>query len=239
MNVGSKLFGLIFGVAVLIIMLLLFLSSPLVRIFGIEPIFQLDLKIEVSSLISTLTVLVLVWERLRESKDRALDSINENVLRALWGALNPNQDPYRLSVKEMEKSRDYLKRFGRFLGVISLHPIKWKRFDRFISLLEPFEENLKRIDELAEEELGETVEREKFLKRLDFEVLSPSQMDPKKEREYTRVALKLQKEQRKLIDDTKRLTKDLEKIRKEIYENLDKFLKENHLSILTHWRSLQ
>lgn len=235
MSVGSKLAGLIFGVAVLIVIILLFLSSSLLQIFDIDPIFELDLKIEVTSLISALAVLVLVWERLRESLAKSLESVNQNVLNSFWRRLNHDTNLYRLRKDEIEKTKDYLKRYGRFLGLISIHPLSWERIDRFISLLEQKEKNILQIENLAEKELKKIVDRENILKKLGFEPLWPSQRTPEFEEEYTRVAQKIQSEQRKLIDDTKKLVEDLKEVRKEIYENLDDFLKTNNLSILTHY----
>ena len=78
----------------------------------------------------------------------------------------------------------------------------------------------------------------KILKNLGFEPIDPSQYIPQKEKEYTRVALKLKKEQHILIDDTKRLLGDLKKVREEIYEDLDNFIKTNNLPHLKGWGAL-
>jgi len=235
-SVGSKLALLVFG--------LFSIGSFLIILFMIW--LHLHMGMELASLIAISSPLfaagfggaLFIWGKLRESLRKGLDSVNENALRSLWGASNPNMDPYRLSAKGIEKIRDYLRRYARFLGVIPLHPIEWKRIDRFISLLEPFEKNLKKIEELAMKEMGRWVGREQILIRLGFDFkISPSMSSPEQEKRLMMVVPKLLNEQAKLIDDTKQLVIDLEKIKKEIRENLDNFLKENHLSILVHWRT--
>lgn len=60
-------------------------------------------------------------------------------------------------------------------------------------------------------------------------------MTAEEEEKYTKAAQKLQNEHPELIDNTKKSFEELKTVRKEIYENLDNFVKENHLPILTHW----
>ncbi|MDH5461195.1 MAG: hypothetical protein OEZ29_01360 [Candidatus Bathyarchaeota archaeon] len=240
LSVGSKLALLIFGIMILMLVVLLLLTSnPFLQLFRMEPFLEIDPKIEVSSLISTVLVFLLVWERLTESLDRKLKFVHE-ILDGFYHRLRIVTNLFRIRADEIERVRNYLKRYGKFLTVIPLHPLKWKRIDKFISLLESFQRNIQQILELAEKEIDKKIEvglnGEKILKNLGFEPIDPSQYSPVKEEEYSRVAQKLLSEHLKLINVSLELLEDLKKVRKEIYGNLDDFIKTNNLPYLLSHR---
>ena len=239
MSVGSKLAGLIFGVAVLIVIILLILSSPLLQIFKMEPIFMLDLKIEVSSLISAIAILILVWERIRESLGKSLESIQRDALQGLYtGTLGFRFDQQLFYNKEdLKKTRDDLESYGRFLGLISLYPKKLpEKMDGFLSLHNVFSKNLQEIEVLAHEKVKVRVYRKWLWHYLGLEPVELSDIDEARKRECKEIAQTLQEQDPQLVNQTRYLHEKLKGMRKEIYEDLEHFFKINHLPDLLRYR---
>jgi len=232
LSVGSKLALLIFGLYTIVSFFIIWIGVYLYFNIEIEATFLMTLFSGI--LLGSFATTSVIWRTLRESLDKTLNHLHKSFLFDFYRRLGHDTHLFRISPNEIENARDHLKRYGKFLGAIRLHPIELKRMDEFIFLLEHFEKNIQKICNLAKKEIEgsrASVNREKILKNLGFEPLYPSQRDEEEDKEHSRVALKLQGEQPKLVDNTKRLLEDLKEKRKEIYRDLDNFMKTNNLAI--------
>ncbi len=239
MSVGSKLALLMFGLAVLLMAVLMLLSSPwpLLHLLGIEPFLEIVPKIEVSTLIASFAILLLLWERLRESQRSSLKAIHERVLFDLSKRLSSDFNLFRMQASTIRGARDDLERYGKFLGIISLHPLKSKRIDNFIKNLETFEKNIKQIVKLGKENMGRYagVTIEKILKTLGFEPIDPQAMSIAEKKRYDRMAQELDTEHHALIVHTQQLLGLLKALRKLIHDDLESFFRTNNLPDLVRW----
>jgi hypothetical protein len=105
------------------------------------------------------------------------------------------------------------------------------RIDEFLSLHGTLYENLQQISELAEKKLGNTFSKETLWHHLGFDPVSYSRPSSEEEKRYVETAQLIVKEQPKLIDRTKNLHEKLKRIRKQIYEKIEDFLKSNNLRL--------
>lgn len=219
LSLGVKLALLILGLPIVILLSLSFGAFYLYRI-----------EIDVTALVSAVLVILLVWERLRDSLSKNLEYLHKNVLFKLFSGFRHEYGLFSLHAqKEIKSLRLDLGRYGRFIGIIPLYPGKLlERIDEFLSLHDSFYGNLQKISDLAEIKMSSIWT---FCHHLGFEYVYYSDPNPKREKEYIGKAEKLLKQQLKLVNETKNLHENLKKTQKQIYEKLEDFLKSNNLRL--------
>jgi len=232
MSIDSQLAFLIMGLPLFI---LLSLGFGAYFVYGIDPEF-------ISAVISTVLVILLVWERLRGSLNRDLEYLHKNVLYKLYGAFGyrdylfytmENSKHYAMDI---QNRRNDLKRHGRFLGFILLYPPDLlTRLDEYLLLHITFYRKFQKIRDLAGKklEIPLTERREAGIlwQRFGFESETPSGFDIDQEKPYKEAAEKLLKEQILLIAEARTLHETLKEEAKQIHEKLEVFFKRNNLRL--------
>ena len=189
-------------------------------------------SIEVSALLSAILVFLLVWERLRDSLSKKLEYLHKNYLFKLYQALKPSI--LQIWQNEVKRIRPDLESYGRFMG-ISLYPRDLlKKIDRFLISYDKLSNELDEIDLIGEKSFT-PFDRELWHHLLGIKHLTEAGLQP-----YTRLPVfklyadktrKVGKEQAELIEEIKKLLEEGEKMRIEIFERLEDFLKSNNLRL--------
>ena|GEM_PF-3309958 len=226
LSLGAKL-----ALLVLVFPLLLISTLFVVVIYQFRASLEASLVLEViSALFSAVLVDLLVWERLRDSLSKNLKYLHKNVLFKLYSEFR-GYDLYH-SKDDIRKARIDLERYGRFIGVIPLYPRKiLERIDELLSLHDTYYGNLQKISVLAEKKLGKSLDKATLWQYLGFEPVGWSKPSPEIEMQYQETAHLLAKEQAKLVNETKNLHKEIEKMRKQVFDKLEDFLKSNNLRL--------
>lgn len=176
-----------------------------------------------SSLVTSLTLLVLIWERLREFSIRKLDFLNRRALSpTLKIAAQSFQGYYWGQEETFRKATKLLKRRGKYLG-ITLYP------KRVVPLLESAAENMERFEEF--EKRFSALFAPNFLIRnlliaLDLQPRSNESIE--EIAKYKEMARSLKGEETKFVEVSKKLKELMEGIRGEIGD----FFEDNELEII-------
>lgn len=237
MNVGSKLAVLVWGIWALCLSLMIPIGAYLYYNTELELTFLITLFSGI--LIGSLVPTSVIWRTLRESKGKSLESIQREALQGLCtGSLGFGYDQYLFYNRDhIKKARDYLKSYGKFLGVILLYPKKLpEKMDEFLSLHNDFSKNLEKIEVLGKEKAKVSLSKEWLWHYLGLEPVELSEIGEDRKREHKEIAQILEGEERKLVNNTRILHEKLKGMRKEIYEDLENFFKINHLPDLLRYR---
>ena len=187
------------------------------------------LIIEASNILSSILVFLLVWERLRESLSKKLEYLDDNVFLNLYSKLQDDSSQV-FPQDEIRKARDDLKRHAGFVS-IALFPRKLlKKLDDFLSLHEAFCGKSQQLLGMGEMRLGKPVDRWKLLHYLGFDIWC-SESSQEEEKAYNEIAETIKKEQLSLVSDTKTLFDKAKTKRKQIFQELEEFLKCNNLRL--------
>ena len=110
------------------------------------------LSTAVSSLTSAILVILLVWERLRDSLSKKLEYLHKNFIFKLYSEFrNPNLFWFQDKVRELKLD---LNRYAKFLG-LKLYPKNlMKHILEFLILHREFFLRYKEIENLAMKQLG-------------------------------------------------------------------------------------
>jgi len=84
---------------------------------------------------------------------------------------------------------------------------------------------------LAEKKLEKSLDRGTLWHYLGFDPVSWSRHSSEEEKHHKEIAQFLVKEKSKLVNETKNLHEKIKKIRKQIYEKIEDFLKSNNLRL--------
>jgi hypothetical protein len=185
------------------------------------------LIIEASNLLSSILVFLLVWERLRDSLSKKLEYLDDNVFLDLFSKVQNN---LLWTQDEIKKARDDLKGHARFM-TISLFPRKLlKKLDEFLLLHGTFYGKLQQLLDIGSKKLGKEVNRWYLLHYLGFEIYS-SQPSPEEEKAYIELVKSMKEDQHSLVDETKTLFEKTKTKERQIFEELEEFLKCNNLRL--------
>lgn len=188
----------------------------------------------ISTLFSAVLVNLLVWERLRDSLSKKLEYLHKNYLLNLY--LTFKLTKYEISPEQVKRMRPDLERYGKFMGM-SLYPKELlKQIDEFLISQSEFDSSLQKFDEIAEK-YGFSSNNIRLDKRLlyhftgikpleDFGTIAQTSILEW----HSRIQL-IQKEQSQLIEEISGLSEKTEKVRKQIAEKLEDFLKSNSLRL--------
>jgi hypothetical protein len=191
--------------------------------------FNGNLAIEVASLIPSITFCFLVTERLRDSLSKKMDYLEDNIFLNLHSLFKNEIDLWYDKEEDIRLLRTDLERYGKFL-IIRLFPIKLlKKIDNFLLLYKKFYGNMEQILSIAKQK-SPSIEYDKLVLfyHLGFDVWY-SKPPEEKEKEIATIAESIEKDQ--LVSETKALYGKVKKMRQQIYEELEDFLKCNNLKL--------
>lgn len=225
MSVTTK-FGIIFLLAPFVILTSFFYAFHF--LYGITPDLFPDLA---PNLISTSVVLLLVWERLRGSLLKDLKWFHKYVLFKLYHKFQPKMDLYYIRKRDFERLRTDLEEYGRSMG-LHLYPGKLlEMIDKFLELNEDFSPKLEKIEEWGQKELLSHYSLLTFLHYLGIEPALYSSPSKPVEDAFRDVAQELIQKQPELINGAKDLLQKMRETRKQIYDLLEDFIKDNKLRL--------
>ena len=187
------------------------------------------LIIEASNLLSSILVFLLVWERLRDSLSKKMDYLEDNIFLDLHSLFRHDYDLWYDKEKEIKPLRTDLGRYGKFL-IIRLFPTKLlEKIDDFLLLYKKFLGNVEQIVGIVKQNLP-SIDYDKLalFHHLGFDVWY-SKPSEEKEKEIAIIAESIEKDQ--LVSETKALYDKVKRMREQIYEELEDFLKHNNLKL--------
>ena len=216
---------------------IVFLLPPLITIslmlggvhyfYGITPELFLDL---IPALISTAAVLLLVWERLRESLIKDLKWFHDNVLFKLYSEFSPYRELYHIQPKGFKKLRADLEEYGQSM-LLHLYPGDLpEMLDKFLGLNEDFSPKLEKIEDWATKELGSHYAFRKFLYYLGIESFHSYNSKPVEDA-HRDGAQELKQKQPEVVNGAIDLFQKMGETRAQIYNSLDDFIKDNKLRL--------
>lgn len=215
-------------------LLVLMLPISVLLLFDLAIFYFYESSVEVSSLIATVVVFLLVWERLRDSLSKKLEYFHKNYLSDLYEQFK--MGIFHFWQPTVERIKPNLKRYGRFLG-ISLCPRKLPdKVEWFLYFYEEFKVRLLKIDEIGEKSFEKGIFDEYIWHHvLGIKILVGSyltnHLNTPKFNLHEETADAVKKAQGKLLSETKEYLKELEEMKKEILETFEDFFKSNNLEI--------
>jgi hypothetical protein len=189
-----------------------------------------NLIIEASNILSSILVFLLVWERLRDSLSKKMDYLEDNIFLGLHSLFQNDYDLWFDKEKGIKSLRTDLGRYGRFL-VIRLFPTRLlEKIDYFLMLYRKFLGNVDQILGIVKQNFP-SIDidscRMLLFHHLGFDVWYSSS----KEAEIGIIAVVQSIEKDQVIGETKALYEKVKKMRKQIHEELQDFLKCNNLRL--------
>ena len=186
-------------------------------------------SIEVSALLSTILVVLLVWERFRDSLSKKLEYLHKSLLFKLFKAFQ--SDIFYLWQDEVKSLKPNLERYGKFMG-ISLYPRNLsKQIDQFLIYHIEFYGSLQKLNEVVEK-YGLSLERSLLYHFTGIKPLGGlGSFNPALVNAYQKRMPTVLKEQSQLIEEIKELLQKTEKMRKQVVKKLEDFLKSNNLRL--------
>jgi len=136
----------------------------------------------------------------------------------------------RLDPEAIKKNRDDVRRYGKFLGIISLYSGKaLEKTDKFISALKDFHGNLKEICDLTGIKMEQKTRMENLLYRYGLRPLTYSALGGEAEERKKVMVQKLHVEHTELVNDTKEKWEKLTEICEQIRNELEDFFRRSNL----------
>ena len=190
----------------------------------------------VSSLLSAIVVVLLVWERLRDSLFKKLEYLHEDFFRKLYMDFRDlklywNQD-------EIKRLRVDLDKYGKFMN-LSVYPRGFlNNLDEFLSVHSQFYERLEKIGELASGQWNSANYSSYRTAILDYLGLTDylglkqihrSQYPDEVEKKCKQIAQTIEKENHQLVTETKGFFEKTNELGSRIFRELEEFLKSNNL----------
>jgi hypothetical protein len=182
----------------------------------------------VSGFFSSLVINLLVWERLRESLSEKMKYLDENVFIGLYDELE-NGDLFSYQPQKSKRALDDLRKYGKFLIITSYPKNLIEQLETFVQLHSSFYEKKEQIFDIAKQ-LGanpcysRTLFRDMGIIRDVWETSAKEELDKSQS-----IAVSMQKENSKLIDENKAIFEKMGTERKRALELLENFLKTNNL----------
>lgn len=188
----------------------------------------------VSSLTSAILVILLVWERLRDSLSKKLEYLHKNFIFKLYYQFRSPSLFY--TQNDILLLRSDLDRYAKFLG-LRLYPRNLlKEIHEFLASHHEFFMRYQKIEELARERLHlkNPVELHGDLLQ-DYLGLIPSYRSPHytptEETLYEGLSQNITKENSLLMSETKEYLQKARELAARIFSKLEDFLKSNNLKL--------
>jgi hypothetical protein len=183
----------------------------------------------VSSLLSAILVILLVWERLRDSLFKKLEYLHNNFLFKLYyyrSYLFRTQD-------ETRRLRLDLGKYAKFLN-LQLYPSNLlKEIDRFLSLQSKFYKRYQEIEELAKKQIErpDDLSRELLQDSIGLVDHHPFSYTAERYERYKVIAQIITKENPKLVSEAKEFIEKTRESEEQIHRQLEDFFKNNNLRL--------
>jgi len=158
-----------------------------------------------------------------------MDYLEDNIFLDLHSLFRHDYDLWYDKEKEIKPLRTDLGRYGKFL-IIRLFPTKLlEKIDDFLLLYKKFLGNVEQIVGIVKQNLP-SIDYDKLalFHHLGFDVWY-SKPSEEKEKEIAIIAESIEKDQ--LVSETKALYDKVKRMREQIYEELEDFLKHNNLKL--------
>jgi hypothetical protein len=187
------------------------------------------LYIEVIAIFTSNWVFLLVWERLRESLDKKLEYLDENLFVGLYSELERGNLFWEQ--EKIEKAKNELQKRGKFLH-IALYPKNFlKELNAFLQLHASFYEKFKQLLKIAQEELGrEQYNKWTIMNFLGFPI-DYSRPSQEESFVYAATAMEIKNKHSQLLNEDMTLFEEITKERKRILDEFEEFLKQNNLRL--------
>ena len=222
----------------LTLMVLVLPVSSMISVFGIgfylyrESLDASAFATAVSSLLSAILVILLVWERLRDSLSKKLEYLQKNFLFSLYAELRRQYPFWTQDV--IERQRSDLQRYGKFM-VFGLYPKHFlSKIADFLSLHGEFFRRYKEMEEMAKKQIERPVDLHRDLLQnyigLNPDYVSDSYTNETKEK-YKEIAQKIIKENPQLVSETKDFLEKTRGLERQILNEFEDFLKSNNLRL--------
>lgn len=184
----------------------------------------------VSSLTSAILVILLVWERLRDSLSKKMEYFHNSIFLNLLSKFRSYNDLwYPLANKDIELLRIDLRRYGKFMTIRLFPKDLLKEIDEFLPLHIQFLGNVEQIFAMVKEKYPLTDSDKPILfYNLGFEVYY-SKPTEEKEKELTVISASYKKD--RIVVDTNSLYWELRVKGEHIYRDIEDFLKCNDLKL--------
>jgi hypothetical protein len=185
----------------------------------------------VSSLTSAILVILLVWERLRDSLFKKLEYLHNNFLFKLYH----NRPLYNLfwTMDETRKLRSDLGKYAKFLNLKVYPGNLLEEIDRFLFLHSEFYKRYQQIEELAKKQIEKPNDliRELLQYRVGLTDYHSSSYTVEAEQRYIRIAHTITEENPKLVAEAKEFIGKVRELKEQIHIQLEDFLKSNDLRL--------
>jgi hypothetical protein len=189
----------------------------------------------VSSLLSALLVVLLVWERLRDSLFKKLEYLDENIYLGLYSQLEKGDLLWKQ--EGIEKAKNDLRKYAKFL-VIALYPKKLpKELSAFLQLHSSFYAKEEQLLNIAKQMLkgipskGVSEPYRVTLLGILFEIYYYPPSSEEERAIYAELAGSMKQGYSDLINEAKTIFEKATKEQKRILEKLEEFLKQNNLRV--------
>jgi len=186
------------------------------------------LYIEVIAIFTSNWIFLLVWERLKESLDKKLEYLDDNLFVNLYSELENGSLYWKL--EGIEKATNELQRHGKFMA-IALYPKNLlKELKAFSQLHISFYNKFEQLLKIANKGLESEADKWKFWCFLGFggNYSSPSQEETLV---YTTLVKTIREKHSQPLNEVMSLHERLIMERKRIFEELEEFLKQNNLRL--------
>ena len=211
MALSTKLAALVF---VLPLSILIISDVIGFLIFGV-------LYIEVIAIFTSNWVFLLVWERLRESLDKKLEYLDDNVFIGLYSELESGSLFFKQGT--IDKAKNELQKHGKFIRM-NLYPKNLlKELNAFLKLHNSFHEKIEQLPKLAQEEKGANLDKWTLWGFLGFKTNYPIHSQ-EEVLVYVATAEAIKEKHSQLLNETLTLYEKLIIERKEYSGNLKSFL---------------
>lgn len=182
-----------------------------------------------SALVSTVLVILLVWERLRDSLSEKLKYVFEIWLLSMRRRLRDKRQFFD-SQDALRKYKDDLGKYGKFIN-ISLYPKHFLvEINEFLTMHKEFYKRLGSIEKLATDRIGQHDLNRDLLHGLVGLTSCTQARNQKEMKVHEEICKTIRAEKAQIIKETKEYLENLEQNRKALSERLEDFIMTNGLS---------
>jgi len=175
-------------------------------------------------------VILLVWKRLRDSLSKKLEYLHKNFLFKLYSDFSrPN---FFWTQDEIKRLRSNLEKYGKFM-VLRLYPRNFlNKIDEFLSLHGEFFKRYMEIEELAKKQVEPVdLHRDLLQECIGLKPDHRSSYVALVEEQYQKIAQNIIAEHPQIVSEGKEFLEKIRKLDKQVFEELEDFLKSNNLRL--------
>jgi hypothetical protein len=190
----------------------------------------------VSNFTSSIVVLLLVWERLRDSVLKKLGYMQRNILSGLSKEFTPSQNVFREKI-DTKRLRVDLEKYGKFIH-FSLYPRgSLSKIDEYLLMHGEFYKRWRQIYAIVNKQIPNFSEYD-FAQYLGLDLNYRARLEGALGEQYTSVSIAIMNDNPKLASELNYYFEKTRKLGQEIFDQLTDFLKSNGIEIESGLRSL-